>query len=115
MLGLLIVFEENMSDTCICYVDIICVYVSECTFKVVPVVLASLAVAAYHLAFLHFFVSALLPSVTLMCFCSSMQSMHVGVHISLICVCRAHDCNCYSGISQLACIQVSSLKVLLPL
>lgn len=58
VLGLLIVFEENMSDTCICYVDIICVYVSECTFKVVPVVLASLAVAAYHLAFLHFFVSA---------------------------------------------------------
>ena len=60
VLGFLIVFEENMSSTCVCYVDIICVYVSERTFKVVPVVLASLAVAAYHLAFLHFCTSSFL-------------------------------------------------------
>ncbi len=71
-------------------------YVSEHTFKVVPVVLASLAVAVHHLAFLLFCNSASLH------LCIS-AFLHFSDLILFFQQCTKHACGCAYGFEMYVC------------
>ena len=81
-LGLLIVFEENMTDTCIRHVDII-----RATLHLsLGMYIQGLCQLAWHLWPLQHITLLFCILVTLVHSFSSVQSMHVGVHMALICI-----------------------------
>ena len=85
VLGLLIVFEEDMMDTCTWHVDLVRAELHLCLGGYIQGCASCPGTSGCCNASPCFF-PAFLPSATLLFPSGSVQSMQVSVHISLLCM-----------------------------